>query len=97
MTGYHIVEVSLLCFQLRRVQAIIKDRDCQFKHELKKKQKESEKLMARLHQLLMDKNPDRRIGNSKNGINLIIFIQNISVLKLYLFNIVFLDLPSHNN
>ncbi|XP_052774050.1 afadin- and alpha-actinin-binding protein B-like isoform X2 [Mya arenaria] len=48
--------------ELRRLQSVIKDRDGQFKHELKKKQREVNKLMERLHQLLMDKNPDRRIG-----------------------------------
>ena len=40
----------------------MRDRDAQYKHELKKKQREINKLMERLHQLLMDKNPDRRIG-----------------------------------
>ena len=46
------------------MQAVVRDRDAQYKHELKKKQRETNKLMERLHQLLMDKNPDRRIGMS---------------------------------
>ncbi|WAR23383.1 LOW QUALITY PROTEIN: ADIPB-like protein, partial [Mya arenaria] len=52
--------------ELRRLQSVIKDRDGQFKHELKKKQREVNKLMERLHQLLMDKNPDRRIDNKRS-------------------------------
>lgn len=53
--------------ELKRVQSIIKDRDAQYKHELKKKQREANRLMEKLHQLLMDKNPDRRIGMDMEG------------------------------
>ncbi|KAH3832128.1 hypothetical protein DPMN_105405, partial [Dreissena polymorpha] len=53
--------------ELKRIQAVIKDRDVQYKHEVKKKQREVNKLMERLHQLLMDKNPDRRIGMDMVG------------------------------
>ena len=52
----------LYLLQLKKIQAVVRDRDGQYKHELKKKQREINKLMERLHQLLMDKNPDRRIG-----------------------------------
>lgn len=37
-------------------------KDLQFKHELKKKEREMNRLKDRLHQLLMDKNQDRKIG-----------------------------------
>ncbi|XP_053395039.1 afadin- and alpha-actinin-binding protein B-like isoform X2 [Mercenaria mercenaria] len=53
--------------ELRRVQSVVKDRDAQYKHELKKKQREVNRLMEKLHQLLMDKNPDRRIGMDMEG------------------------------
>ena len=39
-------------------------KDLQFKHELKKKEREINKLKDRLHQMLMDKNPDRKVGES---------------------------------
>ena len=56
------VYTGFTVLQLKRVQSVVRDRDAQYKHELKKKQREINKLMERLHQLLMDKNPDRRIG-----------------------------------
>ncbi|KAL4236522.1 Afadin- and alpha-actinin-binding protein [Mactra antiquata] len=54
--------------EAKRLQSVIKDRDAQYKHELKKKQREINKLMEKLHQLLMDKNPDRRVGMDMEGI-----------------------------
>ena len=43
---------------------MVRDRDGQYKHELKKKQREHNRLTEKLHQLLADKNPDRRIGSN---------------------------------
>ena len=40
----------------------MKDRDAQFKHELKKKERELNKLKEKIHQLLADKTPNRRVG-----------------------------------
>lgn len=48
--------------QIKRLQSIIKDRDAQFKHELKKKEREVNKLKEKLHQLISDKTPNRRVG-----------------------------------
>lgn len=41
---------------------MIRDRDTQYKHDLKKKERESNKLKERIHQLLADKTPNRRVG-----------------------------------
>ncbi|XP_052075750.1 afadin- and alpha-actinin-binding protein B-like isoform X2 [Mytilus californianus] len=48
--------------EVKRLQSIIKDRDAQFKHELKKKEREINKLKEKLHQLISDKTPNRRVG-----------------------------------
>lgn len=48
--------------EIKRLQSIIKDRDAQFKHELKKKEREVNKLKEKLHQLISDKTPNRRVG-----------------------------------
>ena len=41
---------------------MIQHRDTQFKHEVKKKEREINKLKERLHTLLVDKNQERKVG-----------------------------------
>ena len=56
---------SSLCtchFQMKKLESIVKHRDTQFKHDLKKKEREINKMKERIHQLLTDKNQERRIG-----------------------------------
>ncbi|KAK7100327.1 afadin- and alpha-actinin-binding protein B-like [Littorina saxatilis] len=48
--------------EIKCLQSVMQHKDLQFKHELKKKEKEVNKLKDRLHQMLMDKNPDRKVG-----------------------------------
>ncbi|KAK3585013.1 hypothetical protein CHS0354_024927 [Potamilus streckersoni] len=48
--------------ECKRLQLTIKDRDLQYKHEQKKKLRENNKLTERLHQLLIDKTPERKVG-----------------------------------
>ncbi|KAK7483461.1 hypothetical protein BaRGS_00025260 [Batillaria attramentaria] len=48
--------------EVKCLQSVMHHKDLQFKHEQKKKEREINKLKDRLHQLLMDKNPDRRVG-----------------------------------
>ncbi|PVD23348.1 hypothetical protein C0Q70_16616 [Pomacea canaliculata] len=48
--------------EVKCLQSIMHHKDLQFKHELKKKEREMNRLKDRLHQLLMDKNQDRKIG-----------------------------------
>ena len=57
-----ICRFSFYNLQIKRLQSIIKDRDAQFKHELKKKEREVNKLKEKLHQLISDKTPNRRVG-----------------------------------
>ncbi|XP_002736564.1 afadin- and alpha-actinin-binding protein A-like [Saccoglossus kowalevskii] len=47
---------------LRKLEGILKQRDSQFKHDIKKTEKEVNKLKERVHQLLTDKTQERRIG-----------------------------------
>jgi len=55
----------VLLLQLRRMQSVVKDRDSQYKHEIKKKGREIDRLMERLHQVIVDKTPQARIGIQK--------------------------------
>ncbi|KAK3090643.1 hypothetical protein FSP39_013337 [Pinctada imbricata] len=48
--------------EVKRLQLVLRDRDAQYKHELKKKERESNKLKEKIHQLLADKTPNRRVG-----------------------------------
>uniref|UniRef100_A0A0B6ZWN3 Uncharacterized protein n=1 Tax=Arion vulgaris TaxID=1028688 RepID=A0A0B6ZWN3_9EUPU len=48
--------------EVRRLTAVLQSRDIQHKHEQKKKEKEVHRLKERLHQLLADKVPDRKVG-----------------------------------
>ncbi|XP_062617225.1 afadin- and alpha-actinin-binding protein-like [Saccostrea cucullata] len=48
--------------EVKRLTSVIKDRDTQYKHDLKKKERECNKLKERIHQLLADKTPNRRVG-----------------------------------
>ncbi|XP_033736723.1 afadin- and alpha-actinin-binding protein B-like [Pecten maximus] len=48
--------------EVKRLQCVIKDRDAQYKHELKKKEREINKMKEKLHHLIADKNPNRRMG-----------------------------------
>ncbi|XP_060070402.1 afadin- and alpha-actinin-binding protein B-like [Ylistrum balloti] len=48
--------------EVKRLQCVIKDRDAQYKHELKKKEREINKMKEKLHHLITDKNPHRRMG-----------------------------------
>ncbi|XP_071953319.1 afadin- and alpha-actinin-binding protein B-like [Antedon mediterranea] len=47
---------------IKKLDGVNKQRDVQFKHDLKKKEREASKLKERIHQLLTDKNQERRIG-----------------------------------
>ena len=67
ITGYlsNPSDQSSLCtchFQMKKLESIVKHRDTQFKHDLKKKEREINKMKERIHQLLTDKNQERRIG-----------------------------------
>ncbi|XP_033636385.1 afadin- and alpha-actinin-binding protein B-like [Asterias rubens] len=48
--------------EMKKLESIVKHRDTQFKHDLKKKEREINKMKERIHQLLTDKNQERRIG-----------------------------------
>ncbi|XP_077981248.1 afadin- and alpha-actinin-binding protein A-like [Glandiceps talaboti] len=48
--------------ELRKLEGVLKQRDTHFKHEIKKKEREINKLKERVHQLLTDKTQERRIG-----------------------------------
>ncbi|CAH1775353.1 unnamed protein product, partial [Owenia fusiformis] len=48
--------------EVKRLQSVILSRDSQYKHEMKKREKEINKLKERMHQLLTDKNQERRLG-----------------------------------
>lgn len=48
--------------EVKRLLSVIRDQDTQYKHDLKKKERESNKLKERIHQLLADKTPNRRVG-----------------------------------
>ncbi|XP_033127470.1 afadin- and alpha-actinin-binding protein A-like [Anneissia japonica] len=48
--------------EIKKLDGINRHRDTQFKHDLKKKEREASKLKERIHQLLTDKNQERRIG-----------------------------------
>ncbi|XP_071842607.1 afadin- and alpha-actinin-binding protein A-like isoform X2 [Apostichopus japonicus] len=46
----------------KKLESLMKGRDTQFRHDLKKKERELSKLKERVHQLMTDKNHERRIG-----------------------------------
>ncbi|BFZ17124.1 hypothetical protein BsWGS_20163 [Bradybaena similaris] len=48
--------------EVKRLTAVLQSRDLQHKHEHKKKEREVCRLKERLHQLLADKVPDRKVG-----------------------------------
>lgn len=48
--------------EVKRLLSVIRDRDTQYKHDLRKKEREGNKLKERIHQLLADKTPNRRVG-----------------------------------
>ncbi|KAJ8040615.1 Afadin- and alpha-actinin-binding protein B [Holothuria leucospilota] len=48
--------------ETKRTESLLKGRDTQFRHDLKKKERELSKLKEKVHQLLTDKNQERRIG-----------------------------------
>ncbi|KAH9498499.1 hypothetical protein Btru_007655 [Bulinus truncatus] len=48
--------------EVKRLTAVVHSRDVQYKHEQKKREREVLKLKERLHQLLSDKVPDRKVG-----------------------------------
>ncbi|XP_048762677.2 afadin- and alpha-actinin-binding protein-like [Ostrea edulis] len=48
--------------EVKRLLSVNKDKDIQFKHDLRKKERECNKLKERIHQLLADKTPSRRVG-----------------------------------
>ncbi|XP_071118093.1 afadin- and alpha-actinin-binding protein B-like isoform X4 [Haliotis cracherodii] len=50
--------------EVKRLQSVLQQKDVQSRHEMKKHEKEAIKLKDRLHQLLADKNPARKIGMS---------------------------------
>ncbi|XP_046550934.1 LOW QUALITY PROTEIN: afadin- and alpha-actinin-binding protein B-like [Haliotis rubra] len=50
--------------EVKRLQSVLQQKDVQARHEMKKQEKEAIKLKDRLHQLLADKNPARKIGMS---------------------------------
>ncbi|XP_064605770.1 afadin- and alpha-actinin-binding protein B-like [Liolophura sinensis] len=50
--------------EVKRLKSVMTSRDLQYKHDLKKKEREANKLKERLHQVLMDKKHERQIGMS---------------------------------
>lgn len=54
----------LFFHKVKRLQSVMTSRDLQYKHDLKKKEREANKLKERLHQVLMDKKHERQIGKS---------------------------------
>ena len=48
--------------QVKRLQTTIQQRDAQYKHEMKKKERELVKLKDKMHQLLTDKNHEKCAG-----------------------------------
>ena len=57
-----IIELHMFYHQVRRLHCMIKDRDSQFKHELKKKERELNKLKEKLNNMITQKTPNRRMG-----------------------------------
>lgn len=49
------------CFQVQKLQNIIASRATQYNHDMKRKEREYNKLKERLHQLVMNKK-DKRLG-----------------------------------
>ncbi|XP_059151741.1 afadin- and alpha-actinin-binding protein-like, partial [Physella acuta] len=47
---------------VKRLKAVLQSKEVHYKHELKKKEREVNKLKERLNQLLSDKAPERKIG-----------------------------------
>lgn len=61
---YALVEVIQFlwgCFQVQKLQNIISSRATQYNHDMKRKEREYNKLKERLHQLVMNKK-DKKIG-----------------------------------
>ncbi|KAK0040377.1 afadin- and alpha-actinin-binding protein [Biomphalaria pfeifferi] len=48
--------------EVKRLTAVVQSKDVQYKHEQKKREREVFKLKERLHQLLSDKVPERKVG-----------------------------------
>ena len=60
MANYFIDHQS----KVRRLAAAIHSKEVHHRHELKKKERENARLKERLTQLLADKVPDRKVGES---------------------------------
>lgn len=54
------------CFQVQKLQNIIASRATQYNHDMKRKEREYNKLKERLHQLVMNKK-DKRLGMALAG------------------------------
>lgn len=57
------------CFQVKKLQSIVQHRDAQYRHDLRKREREMSRLKDKLHQLLTDKNQDKRIGMTRTNKN----------------------------
>ena len=47
---------------MKKLQSVIQHHNAQYKHELKKKERDYNKLKERLQKLLTDRTPDRKVG-----------------------------------
>jgi X breakpoint 2-interacting protein len=57
--NHHLIENAF--FQVQKLQNIIASRATQYNHDMKRKEREYNKLKERLHQLVMNKK-DKKIG-----------------------------------
>ena len=66
---------------MKCLQSVMHHKDLQFKHELKKKEREVNKLKDRLHQMFVDKNPDRKVGECQLNSSLV----QMSVFRFFMY------------
>lgn len=62
--GIHLIQNAF--FQVQKLQNIIASRATQYNHDMKRKEREYNKLKERLHQLVMNKK-DKKIGKKPTG------------------------------
>lgn len=58
---HHLFDRKCFVFQVQKLQNIIASRATQYNHDMKRKEREYNKLKERLHQLVMNKK-DKKIG-----------------------------------
>ncbi len=64
LTNYELLQIFhiVVLQQIKRLQSDMQHKQSQFKHEVKKKEKENQRLKERLHGVLTDKNKDKKLG-----------------------------------